>query len=263
MMNPSNPAVAHATPFGAPSWLLLGAEPLRAVCEFAGAQFVNHKRLPQGDGHPVVLFPGLASDARAMRPLRDLCRRLGYSAHDWGRGWNTGPAGDVDEWMAGLANDVAALTRDHRQRVSLIGWSLGGIYAREVAKKLGPARTRQVITLGTPFTGNVDHTRAGFLYRVLNGAHPAVSPDMARRLATPPDVPTTSIYSRSDGVVAWQACLQGGSHPRTENIEVSGSHSGLVWNADVFGVIAQRLSQPEAAWRPYRQPLPQVSAAAA
>lgn len=263
MRNFAKPAAAHETPFGAPSWLLLGAEPLRAVCEFAAAQFVNPTRLPQGDGHPVVLFPGLASDARAMRPLRDLCRRLGYDAHDWGRGWNSGPSGDIDAWMAGLAEDVAALTRNHHQRVSLIGWSLGGIYAREVAKQLGAAKTRQVITLGTPFTCNVEHTRAGFLYRLVNGTQAAVSPEMARRVATPPDVPSTSIYSRSDGVVAWQACLQRSAHPCTENIEVSGSHSGLVWNADVFSLIADRLAQPEAAWRPHRQALRPVSAAAA
>lgn len=261
-MNSTHPAAAHSTPFGAPSWLLLGTEPLRALCEFASAQFMNKARLPQGDGHPVVLFPGLASDARAMRPLRDTCRSLGYEVHDWGRGWNTGPTGDIDEWLAALADDIAALTRETRQRVSLIGWSLGGIYAREVAKKLGARRTRQVITLGTPFTGNVEHTRAGFLYRLLNGAHPAVSPAMARRLATPPAVPTTSIYSRNDGVVAWQACLQDCTNARTENIEVSGSHSGLVWNADVFGLIADRLAQPETAWRPYRPALPAVSAAA-
>ena len=251
-MKTSQPAAAHSPPFGAPSWLLLGAEPLRAVCEFAGAQFMNKARLPQGDGHPVVLFPGLASDARAMRPLRDMCRGLGYTAHDWGRGWNTGPAGDIDEWLSALADDIATLTRAHHQRVSLIGWSLGGIYAREVAKKLGAARTRQVITLGTPFTGNVEHTRAGFLYRVLNGGHPPIDAAMARRLGTPPDVPTTSIYSRSDGVVAWQACLQGSHHAHTENVEVSGSHSGLVWNAHVLAVVAERLSRAEKAWRPYK-----------
>ena len=256
-------APAPTAPYGAPSWLLLGSEPMRAACEFAGALFVNPERLPQGDGHPVVLFPGLAADACAMRPLRDLCRRLGYDAHDWGRGWNTGPSGDVDEWLAALTADITALVGHDRQRVSLIGWSLGGIYAREVAKRLGASKARQVITLGTPFTCNVEHTRAGFLYRLVNGSRAPVSAELARRVAAAPDIPSTSIYSRTDGVVAWQACVQARGHRRTENIEVSGSHTGLVWNTAVLEVIADRLSQPQNAWRPHRQALPRVSAAAA
>ena len=122
---------------------------------------------------------------------------------------------------------------------------------------------RQVISLGTPLTGNVEHTLVGMLYRLLNGAHPAVTLDMVQRLGTPPRVPTTSIYSRSDGVVAWQACLQASAHARVENIEVSGSHSGLVWNVEALAVVADRLAQPEKSWRPYKAPLACVEAAAA
>lgn len=254
-MTLTNPAAAHIPPFSAPSWLLLGAEPLRAFCELASTQFMNKTALPKGDGHPVVLFPGLAVDASAMGPMRDMCRSLGYEAHDWGRGLNTGASGDIDEWLDALTDEVAALGKGSRQRISLVGWSLGGVFAREVAKKLGPGRVRQVITLGTPFTGNVEHTCVGMLYRLFSGANPAESLEMVQRLGTPPDVPTTSIYSRSDGVVAWQACLQVGTHARIENIEVSSSHSGLAWNADVFAIVADRLAQPEKVWRPYQAPM--------
>lgn len=243
-----------------PSWVWLGLEPLRAALEYAGSQFgMAHAGLQPGDGHTVVIFPGLASNGRSVSWLRDFCRRLGYDAHDWGRGYNTGPAGDIDPWIDGLAEDVCALAARNGggRRVSLLGWSLGGLYAREVAKKLGAEQTRQVITLGTPFAGTVRQTRAGWVYRLLNGAHPVLDPTMCHRLATPPKVPTTSIYSRSDGIVAWQACRHtDAAHARAEDIEVIGSHSGLVWNRAVYTVLADRLAQPEGAWRPFRPALP-------
>ena len=99
------------------------------------------------------------------------------------------------------------MTRKHKKRMSLVGWSLGGIYAREIAKKL-PSSVRQVITIGTPFAGTGgDETHVGWLYRLVSGNNPTRDAQMMRRLRTTPPVPTTSIYSRSDGIVAWQACL--------------------------------------------------------
>jgi pimeloyl-ACP methyl ester carboxylesterase len=242
----------------APSLLLLGLEPLRAAYEYAGAQFADKAALPSGDGHPVVIFPGLASDARALAPLKALCSRLGYATHDWGRGFNTGPQGNVDEWLAALALEVCELLDEADAPATLIGWSLGGIYARELAKKM-PGRVRQVITIGTPFAGTVDQTHAGIAYRLLNGSQAMLDAAMQRRLATPPPVPTTSIYSRSDGVVSWRACVQTGAHGAVENLEVSGSHCGLGWNSEVFAVVADRLAQPLGAWRPH----PRASGAAA
>ncbi|HEX5683277.1 MAG TPA: alpha/beta fold hydrolase [Ideonella sp.] len=242
-MNSNTSAKADVAEGGAPSWLLLGAEPLRAVCELASAQFMNKSALPPGDGHPVVLFPGLASDARALAPLKGLCEGLGYTAHDWGRGFNTGPEGDIDDWLDALVQDVVSQVGHADERISLIGWSLGGIYAREVGKKLGTRRARRVITIGTPFAGTVQQTHAGLVYRLLNGSKAQLEPNTMRRLATPPEVPTTSIYSRSDGVVSWQACIQPGRYRHVENIEVSGSHCGLGWNTEVFAIVASRLAR--------------------
>jgi hypothetical protein len=233
----------------APSWLLLGAEPLRAACEYASVQWMSHDDLPEGDGHPVLLFPGLALDERTLAPLKNLCLRLGYDAHDWGRGMNTGPEGDVDTWLHALADEVAQHADRAGEPVSLIGWSLGGIYAREVARVLGPAHARRVITIGTPFAGRPELTNAGLLYRLLNGAHPQVPPDLQQRLAKAPPVPTTSIYSRTDGVVAWQACLQRSRRRDVENVEVQGSHCGLGWNPDVLRVVARHLARPVPARR--------------
>lgn len=227
-------------PGGAPPWGLLGIEPLRALLELAGMHLMNQDAFAPGDGHPVVIFPGLASDSLSTKPLKSLCDKLGYTAYDWARGLNTGPEGDLDDWLDELSEHVRALTANHDQPMSLIGWSLGGIYAREVAKRSG-ARVRQVITLGTPFAGTAEQTNVGWVYRFLNGKPPPLQRGLVTRLSEAPSVPTTSIYSRTDGIVAWQACIQSGNAAHTENIEVQGSHCGLGWNAEVMAIVAGKL----------------------
>lgn len=236
-------------PISSPSLLLLGAEPWRAALEFVNMRRMDKQALLPGDGHAVVIFPGLATDHQAVAPLKSFCKDLGYDALDWGRGLNTGPQGNVDRWLDGLADDVDEMTQSHDAPISLVGWSLGGIYAREVAKRM-PSRARQVITMGTPFAGSPEHTRARLVYRLLNGKKPPSSKALAQRLASPPIVPTTSIFSRTDGVVAWQACIQAGDESHCENIEVTGSHFGLVWNSEVYRVVADRLRQTPGQWQP-------------
>lgn len=235
-------------PIRAPHWMLLGSEPVRAAIEYLRMRSMDVTALPRGDGHPVVIFPGLAASENSTGPLVRLCKQLGYAARDWGRGVNTGPRGDVAGWLDDLADHVDTLTAAHRSTMSLVGWSLGGFYAREVAKRLN-GRVRQVITVGTPFAGRAEHTHAAWFYRMVNGQPPAFDDALLARFRTPPDVPTTSVFSRSDGIVAWQACVQnGGAH--AENIEVAGSHCGLAWNAHVFAIIATQLCLPEHAPRP-------------
>jgi hypothetical protein len=136
------------------------------------------------------------------------------------------------------------------RKVSLIGWSLGGIYAREIARRR-PAAVRQVITLGTPFAGSGEHTNVGWIYKLLSGHSPRIDPALTARLRATPPVPTTSIYSRTDGVVAWQACLEARG-PRAENVEVEASHIGLVCHPKVWRVVADRLAQPEGHWQRYK-----------
>lgn len=228
---------------------MFALEPLRAALEFARMQFTPDETASRGDGHAVVLFPGLAADHRLMTPLAKHCARLGYTAHDWGRGYNTGPAGDALQWLRELAAEVAITMPDARKGITLIGWSLGGLYAREIAKAI-PGRVRQVITLGTPFARLADSTNVQWLFELLNGTRGAVDASFARALRMPPPVPTTSIYSRSDGVVAWQACL-GKPGPQSENLEVESSHLGLVWHPDVLRIVGDRLAQRPGRWKPY------------
>jgi pimeloyl-ACP methyl ester carboxylesterase len=247
---------SHSTPtpelpIQRPSLTLLGFEPWRAAFEFASHK-LGRKDDPValGDGHPVIIFPGMASDGTATAPLRHHCESLGYRAFDWGRGFNTGPQGNIDTWLAELAAHTARMLAPFGQSATLIGWSLGGLYAREVAKLLGP-KVRQVITIGTPFNASADHTNVGWIFRLLNGASPKFDPALSARLRRAPEVPTTSIYSRSDGVVAWQTCLHDAVSHDVQDVEVRGSHIGLGWNPAVLRVVADRLAQRPGHWRPY------------
>ena len=223
------PSRLGGEPISRPSLRLLGAEPLRAALEYASYQTKVRRQAaisPVGDSHPVIIFPGLATNGSAVAPLRKFCASLGYAALDWGRGYNTGPRGNLTQWLDQLADHTAALLAPHQASASLIGWSLGGLYAREVAKRLS-SQTRQVITIGTPFNATADHTRVGWLYRLLSGAAVDIAPAFSCQLRTPPPVPTTSIYSRSDGIVAWETCLHASPAHHVEDIEVNGSHIGL------------------------------------
>lgn len=239
-------------PVSRPHLGMLALEPVRALLELARAHLTDYENQPEGDGHGVVLFPGLGADHSFMSTLANHCERLGYVCYDWGRGRNTGPTGPSVEWLTDLAKEIAKKVDHHPEGVSLIGWSLGGLYAREVARALPrPSRVRQVITLGAPFANLCDSTNAGWLYEVLSGNSATVSKSLTEMLKRPLPVPTTSIYSRSDGVVAWEACV-GVPGPLAENIEVDSSHIGLVWHPDVLKIIADRLGQRKGQWTAWR-----------
>lgn len=244
---------AAADPVQRPSLALLGAEPFRAAMEFARRKHGRSDDARPGDGHPVVIFPGLGAHGGSVATLREHCRLLGYDAFDWGQGFNTGPRGDLDAWLHTLKSQVVDLLAGSTQRATLIGWSLGGLYAREVGKLMAP-RIRQVITIGTPFNAEADHTNVGWLFRLLSGSSSAMDPALVRRLRTPPPLRTTSIYSRSDGVVAWQTCRHDNRSRLVQDIEVAGSHIGMGWNRDVLAVVADRLGQQRGPWRRYVRP---------
>lgn len=233
-----------------PGLALLGTEPFRAAMEFAWQKLAKPHHVKRGDGHPVIIFPGLGADGRSVAVLRAHCRALGYDAFDWGQGFNTGPKGDLDTWLRALAAEVAGLLERHAKPATLIGWSLGGLYAREIAK-LMPARIRQVITIGTPFNAEADHTHVGWLYRLLSGTPAVIEAAWSQRLRTPPPVRTTAIYSRTDGVVAWQTCRHDKRSPLVHDIEVDSSHIGMGWNREVLAAVADRLPLPPVAANQY------------
>jgi predicted alpha/beta hydrolase family esterase len=238
-----------AAPGRRPPLSLLAAEPLRATLE--AWQALGHWRQapPQvGSGHAVMLFPGLGTDGSTLWPLRRHLQRSGFQAMDWGQGVNTGPRGDIDAWLDRLADTLQSRTGQAAE-VSLIGWSLGGFYAREIAKRWTD-RVRLVITIGTPFNGSAADTHVGWLFRLLNGRAAPATEDLRNRLAEPPPVPTYSLYSRKDGIVAWQACTHARRWPMAQDIEVQASHLGMGWAPEVLHRVTALLGGQRQAAQP-------------
>ena len=233
----------------APGLALLALE-FRAPFEFGSVlpAWPLLQRAPAGDGHSVLVFPGLGASDPSTYPLRGYLSKLGYVSEGWSQGFNFGPRDGVLETARRNLED--AYERSGR-KVSLIGWSLGGVYARELAKE-APDKVRCVVTLGTPFAGPPKSTNAWRIYELASGN--AIDAEHARYdLHVAPPVPTTSIYSRSDGIVAWRGSVQdpGFGHRQIENIEVVASHIGMGVNPSAWWAVADRLAQPEGDWRPF------------
>ena len=222
----------------------------RAVIELLGFFFHRNQlnELPRGDGHPVMVLPGwMTSDASTV-PLRGLLKDLGYAVHGWGLGRNLMAS---EEMERKLADRVDALTDRYGRKISLIGWSAGGVYARVIAHQM-ESSIRQVITLGSPFRGVKGATNVEWLYEWVTGESiDDADRQIRQRAATPPPVPATSIYSKGDGIMHWEACRDAEEGHLRQNIEVSGSHTGLGHNPAVLKCIADRLALREGEWRPY------------
>jgi hypothetical protein len=221
----------------------------RAPLEFASAVALRPLwgMAPRGDGHPVLVLPGLVAGDASTAVLRSFLRACGYAVSGWGQGLNLGLRSGVLE----TARDtLRRLHAEHGRKVSLVGWSLGGLYARELAK-VATECVRQVITLGSPFTGHPRETNAWRLYEWASG-HRIDSHDLHAPLRFAPPVPTTSIWSRSDGVVSWWCSVEP-RHHEAENIEVSASHLGMGAHPAVLYAIADRMALPEGGWQPFHR----------
>ena len=202
---------------------------------------------PRGDGHPVLVLPGLVASDASTRPLRSFLGSKGYAVSGWRQGRNYGLRPGVQHAMVDL---VRELSDAHGRKISLVGWSLGGLYARQLAKMM-PERVRQVITLGSPFAGHPTSTNAWRVYEWASGRRAdEVDPDFGSTLAEPPPVPTTAIFSRTDGVCAWQGCMEKAS-AETESIEVESSHCGMGHHPAAVYAVADRLAQAEGEWQPF------------
>lgn len=223
----------------------------RALLELAAClpAYPFLQRAPRGDGHPVLVLPGLLASDFSTRTLRRFLRGRGYAAHGWRLGRNLGP---TPELAAGMVERLAELRGRYGRPVSIVGWSLGGIYARELARRFAPD-VRQVITLASPFR-DVDATNVPAVLRGLVERRPLPDqPAYRARLAEPLPVPSTAIFSRSDAIAAWHSCHES-EGPLRESIEVESSHLGMGHHPVVLLTIADRLRQPEGAWEPFRPP---------
>ena len=210
-------------------------------------------RLPAGgDGHPVLVLPGFTADDASTVALRWSIRGQGYSTHAWRLGRNIGPTTAI---VAGIRSRLGELAERHERAVSIVGWSLGGTYARELARER-PDLVRQVISLGSPYRMVAgDESSAQSVWRMYQHLHDSdlglgrIAEEDRPRLT----VAATSIYSRRDGVAPWQTCIDEVG-PMRENIEVYGSHAALGAHPAVAFAVLDRLRLPEGDWRPFRPP---------
>ena len=249
---PTGPAAGQAGP---PPLLDLVLEIPRAAVDLQRSALLAPllRLAPPGDGHPVLVMPGFLADDWTTAPLRAFLRSLGYPAYRWRLGRNIGPTDDV---VTGLRWSLERLTEMHGRTITVIGWSLGGIIAREVGR-IEPERIRQVISLGSPIAiEDPSQSRVTNRYVRYLDRHSAEYRfgDTFVPSREPLAVPSTAIYTRTDGIVAWHTCTQRVSE-RSENIEVRGAHIGLGHHPAVLLAISDRLAQPEKEWRPFRPPV--------
>lgn len=225
------------------------AQPLRELFHLPGAR--RPARLHAGQGQPVIVFPRQGTGPESTAPLHLTLQQAGFQAFDWGFGVDRGPGGmGLARWLRKLEDCVIDAFEATQAPVTLLGWGLSGIYARELAKRAHPL-VRQVITLGTPFNTAADPQRRCRVFALLD-AGPERMPLATRlRLRQRPPVPVTSIYSRDDGVVRWQQCVETET-AESENVELSGvRHEELPMHPEALEVITHRLAQPEGRWRPF------------
>ncbi len=233
-----------------PSLIKLLSEPGLAILEKGIS--IPYKKLSTktsaGDGHPVIVMPGFMGSETSTKALRLYLQELGYDVYDWGMGRNFGKIEYVDLLLARLDEIYFQTGRE----VSLIGWSLGGVYARQVAKER-PEKVRQLITMGSPFSGLSEPNNISWLYSVISGGKKVnhINQAFLDSLPTPAPVPTTAIYSKSDGIVNWKMCMETVETDIHQNVEVRGSHIGMGSNFSILRLLANRLQQEKHNWEAF------------
>lgn len=237
-----------------PSKLLALSELPRAIAELGALPWATPLLMtaPRGDGHPVLVLPGFITSDVSTTPLRRYLEALGYDTYAWELGRNLGPRA-IGRQGEKLIERLDAIHDEAGRKVSLVGWSLGGVMARQLARRR-PDKVRQIITLGSPFAGDPRATSIWRTYQALTGQR-IDDPDVKRQLKESqdvPPVPSTAIFSRADGIVAWRNCRERQA-AQTDNIEVYGSHCGLGVNAAAMYAVADRLALPEGEWAPFER----------
>ena len=233
-------ATMHKARRTAPQAFFMEAETPRQLAQLA-LQYPRLLTEPRGDGHPVLFLPGFTASDSSTRSLRRYFGLLGYDARGWGLGRNSGNVAKHAPQVAAIVREMYATTG---RKVSLVGWSMGGVISREVALS-EPDKVRRVVTMGSPITGGPKYT--AFADQLASGGADldAIEAHIHRRQRTNPplQVPVTAIFSRRDGVVAWQACIDQ-INLGVEHVEVRSSHLGLGFDPEVYRLIARRLAAP-------------------
>jgi pimeloyl-ACP methyl ester carboxylesterase len=227
-----------------------------AACLPAGCFALS--RAPRGDGHAVLVLPGFLSTDQVTWPLRWYLTQAGYLVHPWGLGYNMGLSTahhyDIEALVEQRLKEVFIESGD--RKISLVGWSLGGVYAKYLARR-HPNLVRDVVTLGSPISGDTSEVSVWRIYQWVTKMEFA-DPEFRRRLREHnrplEGVPITALYCRKDGVVPWRNAREKPG-PLVQNIEVDATHIGMGFDAFVFYLIAHRLAKSAArTWRPLDLP---------
>jgi len=229
-------------------------EPFRALQELSTQPAGNYILgfAPSGDGHPVLTMPGFLGGDRSMSLVRRYLRQKNFDPYTWNLGQNRGPhtSGEDGADVDARINEIFEKTG---RKVSIVGWSLGGVMARNAGRRM-PEKIRQIITLGSPFEAERGSSSIAPLFKAISGHDPdaeEIQEMMDYNRPPPPlEVPTTAIFTKTDGVVHWRGCVERPA-PNTDNIEVMVSHVGLAFSPIVQFLLAERLAQPEGEWGPF------------
>ncbi len=224
--------------------------PFEASLFWLGALSYPWPRVKPADSKTVMLIPGFMAGDVTLAPMANFCRWLGHRAVFAGI-WSNSKC--PRESIEHLGQRLVRTAERWDSPIVLVGHSLGGVYARELAHR-NPQIVERVITLGSPIRWPRDSSNhavaavARSMARIRGKAEgclsEACSCGMRMQELSPKDVPTTVVYSRTDGVVHWQSCVDHSESPNVENVEVHGSHVGMAFSADVYRVLAARLALP-------------------
>jgi len=237
------PHLPEDLPEHPPGWREVVAES-RFALEWLRAKRLGDRvlqGLERGDGQSLMLLPGYGADEKAMNSLATRLRQLGYAVSHWGQGKNNGA---VHKLLPKLEQKIQDHVQHSGQPITLIGWSLGGYIARELARDL-PEHIAGVITLGSPAVGGPKYTITAAAYRKKGFNLDVIESEMAKRDSIPILCPLTVLFSKVDGIVSWPATLDRLT-PQARHVEVHSSHIGLVHDAEVFRTIAKVLADQRA-----------------
>jgi pimeloyl-ACP methyl ester carboxylesterase len=212
---------------------------------------------PLGDGHPVLLLPGFLAEERSLVALKVYLTSKGYEVQTWGLGRNVG---FHSKYVKALEQTIRHMHFKSGRKISLVGWSLGGVFAL-VGAHYAQECIRSIITLGSPVSVDAEGSQTSplvkMLYRLVahpmgTSAHDMQARARELRRGNLPPLPISCLYSLGDGVVPPQQATINGDPALHENIRVAGSHVGMGFNGMVLATVADRLAQPEDNWQPFQ-----------
>ena len=203
-----------------------------------GKRFLKSwKPIKKGNKQPILVIPGLTASPWSTGLLRSFLNSEDFIAYDWGLGRNLGNLNDVES----LEETLVKINEQHQSKVVIIGWSLGGIYARRLGQKREEL-TKSVITLGSPYRDIRSPNYASWFFNLLQKLRGNTSePEWANTLHEPLSMPTIAFYSKKDGIVPWEACYDPDDETEHSNIEVHTSHFGMGASEEVLHTLLNQL----------------------